>query len=173
VTPKLADSSHGSEPMKRFWLAAAAAAGMAAGATAADPVMAPVVPLNAAVSAAPISSMAAAEAPSYPVDPATQRFGLMPMLRKAVWWKPNYGACDSCEGEAARKHHGLKGLGHGGAGHGGAGQGGGGYGGTPGAGVPGYPQPGQPGMGMPGTLVFPHHQFSRSPRDFFMYGQDK
>lgn len=24
-------------------------------------------------------------------------------------------------------------------------------------------------MGMPGTLVFPNHQFNRSPRDFFMW----
>lgn len=165
--------------MKRFWLAAAAAAGMATGATAADPAMAPVVPLNGAVSSAPTTgAVVSGTEASYPVDPATQRFGLMPMLRKAVWWKPNYGACDSCEGPTARKLFGHKGLGHGGhAGHGGLGGhggpgGGGGYG-APGAGVPGYPQPGQPGMGMPGTLAFPHHPFARSPRDFFMYDSNK
>jgi len=33
---------------------------------------------------------------------------------------------------------------------------------------PGIGYPGTPGAQMPGTLVFPHHQFVRSPRDFFM-----
>jgi len=33
---------------------------------------------------------------------------------------------------------------------------------------PGIGYPGTPGAGMPGTLVFPHHSFVRSPRDFFM-----
>lgn len=28
---------------------------------------------------------------------------------------------------------------------------------------------GVPGPGMPGTLVFPHHPYFRSPRDFFMW----
>jgi hypothetical protein len=39
---------------------------------------------------------------------------------------------------------------------------------------------GYPGLGMPGgpmvnqgTLVFPHHPFVRSPRDFFMYDMNR
>ena len=53
-------------------------------------------------------------------------------------------------------------LGHGGHGHHGAGAGPG-YG----HGHGGYGDP--YGLMMQGTLVFPHHTFVRSPRDFFMY----
>lgn len=31
--------------------------------------------------------------------------------------------------------------------------------------------PGAPGGPQVGTLVFPNHQFNRSPRDYFMFGQ--
>jgi len=39
-----------------------------------------------------------------------------------------------------------------------------------GHGCAGYPGAGIPQLGNPqGTLVFPHHPFVRSPRDYFMY----
>ncbi|CAN5627318.1 hypothetical protein BH11PLA2_BH11PLA2_49980 [soil metagenome] len=40
-------------------------------------------------------------------------------------------------------------------------------------GHPGNGYPGTPGAQMPGTLVFPQHQFVRSPRDYFMWEGNK
>jgi hypothetical protein len=79
-----------------------------------------------------------------------QRYGLLPIFRKAVWWKKDFGkpkGCSNC-GPTVGGMYGY-----------------GGYGGVPGAGMPGTP-----GGQMPGTLVFPNHWYARSPRDFFMHG---
>lgn len=100
-----------------------------------------------------------ASAPDHPPD----RYGLMPSLKKVFHIGDGCGTC-------GRKRPLLGLFGHGGCktcgdpgkghfpGHGGHGYGGGyGYGG-----------PANPTM-MQGTLVFPHHTFVRSPRDYFMY----
>ncbi len=109
-------------------------------------------------------------------------YGFLPGLRRAIH------GCDACGGRGGHfagchksggglfGHH--DGCGHGGhgggcgpfgllgkhghhghAGHGGYGYGHGGHG--------GYGDP--YGMMMQGTLVFPHHTYVRSPRDYFMY----
>src|SRR5262249_6642315 len=70
-------------------------------------------------------------------------YGLNPGLRKM--FKPGYGGCTGP----------------------GCGAGKGGYPGYPGYG--GYGGYGAQPPVMQGTLVFPHHPFARSPRDFFMY----
>jgi hypothetical protein len=102
---------------------------------------------------------------------APDRYGLLPGLRKA--FRLNDG-CDTCGkpglfskgGSAFGGHPGGGGFGghpgHGGGGFGGNPGGGGGFGGA-GMDYPQYPPVNQ------GTLVFPNHQFVRSPRDFFMY----
>ena len=71
-------------------------------------------------------------------------FGFAPIFGKL--FHRNRGGCDTCSS-------GVCGNGNGGNGRGGAGPGG--------AGMQG-PMAGQ------GTLVFPHHPFARSPRDYFM-----
>lgn len=88
---------------------------------------------------------------------APDRYGLMPGLRKA--FRLDGGGCDTC-GTGGKPGLFSKG---GGCANGNCGQGHGGY-----PGYPGYEQPQYPPM-MQGTLVFPQHQFIRSPRDFFMY----
>lgn len=114
-----------------------------------------------------------ASAPGHVPD----RYGLMPSLKKAFHVgdgcttcggkKPllglfSRGGCSTC-GDPGKGQF----LGHGGGfGHGGYGYGGAGYGG--GYGGPGYGGAANPTM-MQGTLVFPHHTFVRSPRDYFMY----
>ena len=148
----------------------ATALGVALTALAASAAEAPIVPVGAGYPTAMPSSNYAGPVGETVVSPREvvgRRYGLMPLLRKGVFWKKNYGACESCEGEGLLARLGHGGLGHGGLGH--AGQGGGGDPGFPGQGVPGVPQPGQPGLGMPGTLVFPYNPFTRSPRDYFMY----
>ena len=151
--------------MTRFYSATALLAALAAGASA----QAPIQPASGVgyPSAMPSSGYAPPETAAVAADPyevVGQRYGLLPFLRKGVFWKKNYGACASCEREGL-----LARLGHGGLpGHGGHGGGDGGPA-FPGEGVPGVPQPGQPGMGMPGTLVFPYNPYTRSPRDYFMY----
>jgi hypothetical protein len=114
---------------------------------------------------------------------APDRYGFLPGLRRAV-----YG-CDVCGGRGghfagcSKSGGGLFGHHHGDCGPGGCGQGGGcgpfgllgkhGHGGYgPGYGAPGYGAGGYGdpyGMMMQGTLVFPHHTYVRSPRDYFMY----
>jgi hypothetical protein len=88
-----------------------------------------------------------------PSDHAPDRYGLLPSLRRKFRLG---GGCDSCDGCGGK--HGLGGHFAGKGGHGG------GYGG-------GYGDPNaqQQPMMMQGTLVFPHHPYVRSPRDFFMY----
>jgi hypothetical protein len=92
---------------------------------------------------------------------APDRYGLMPGLRKA--FRVGGAGCDSCgtgKGGLFSKGGcstcgGKLGFGHGGhAGHGG------------GYGYDQYPQ--YPPM-MQGTLAFPNNQYTRSPRDWFMY----
>lgn len=132
--------------MKRIWIAIAAAFGILATAQfsqAAGGLSGTVTPATSLPGPEAISS-----------DGPQHRYGLMPWLRKGIWWKQDAGACAGC-GSGPQ----LGGMSHGG----------GAPMAMPGAGVPGYPQPGQPGMGMPGTLVFPQHPFVRSPRDFFMW----
>jgi hypothetical protein len=72
-------------------------------------------------------------------------FGWNPIMKKILWWKKDKGDCKGCAS------------------------------GTTYPAPPGVPQfsggPYGTGPGMPGTLVFPNHQFIRSPRDFFMTGQ--
>lgn len=86
---------------------------------------------------------------------APDRYGLMPGLRRAFRLD---GGCDTC-GNGGKPGLFSKGGGcaNGNCGHGGHG---GGY--------PGYDYPQYPPINQ-GTLVFPQHQFIRSPRDFFMY----
>jgi len=122
--------------MKRFLPALIALASFVACGTAAGP-------LGGAV---PLTSANTGE--SLPSVGAEGRYGLLPFLRRGIFWRNNAGGCAGC-GDGPRVA--------------------GAYGAAfPGAGIPGVPQPGQQGMGMPGTLVFPNHPFSRSPRDFFM-----
>jgi len=122
--------------MKRFLLTAATFACLAGGAFAAGP-------LGGAV---PVTMPYSGD--SLPSVGAEGKYGLLPFLRRGIFWRHNAGGCPGCDGGPR-----LAGS----------------YGPTvPGAGIPGVPQPGQPGMGMPGTLVFPTHPFMRSPRDFFM-----
>ena len=83
---------------------------------------------------------------------APDRYGLMPGLRKA-FRVDGGGGCSACNG----CNTGMP------MGHGGHGQGGG-------YGPPQYQQ--YPPVNQ-GTLVFPNHQFVRSPRDFFMYEPGK
>jgi hypothetical protein len=146
--------------MKRMWMAAAVVAAVSAGSARADfgGPMPPPMPT------------------AYPGgmygegDPGCkERFGLHPLFKKAVWWKKDCGdaGCGKAGGHFGGKGH------HGGmfGGKGGCGPGGcpGGYGGGMWNGVPGSGMPGSPGAQRPGTLVFPHHWYARSPRDFFMY----
>ena len=133
--------------MKKIWIAIAAAFGVLATAQfsqAAGGLGGTVTPATSLPGPEAISS-----------DGPQHRYGLMPWLRKGIWWKQDAGGCAGC---------GAGSLLGGGISHGG-----GASTAMPGAGVPGYPQPGQPGMGMPGTLVFPQHPFVRSPRDFLMW----
>jgi hypothetical protein len=84
------------------------------------------------------------------------RYGLLPLFRKAIWWKKD---CGGCSGSGCGGKPGLFGK------AGGYGMGGYGYG----MAHPGVGYPGTPGAQMPGTLVFPNHPFNRGPRDFFMW----
>ena len=88
---------------------------------------------------------------------APDRYGLLPGLRKA--FRVDSG-CDTCGKPGLFSNGGSAG---GGCANGNCGpyQGHGGYG-------YGYNQPQYPPINQ-GTLVFPNHQFVRSPRDFFMY----
>lgn len=85
---------------------------------------------------------------------APQRYGLLPSLRKVFRLDKE---CDPCnDGKLGHFGSKIKGAGP----FGGVGGGGGyGYAGE------GYTNP----PVMQGTLVFPHHPYVRSPRDFFMY----
>jgi hypothetical protein len=81
---------------------------------------------------------------------------LLPLFRKAIWWKKDSGGCGTTKHGPRMSHCGPGGCGYGGAG---------GYGMM----APGVGYPGTPGTQMPGTLVFPNHPFSRAPRDYFMW----
>jgi hypothetical protein len=70
--------------------------------------------------------------------PAADMYGWHPTIRKALWFQKDGCGRGGCKGK-------------------------GGCGVVP----PPYGVYGNPG-GMPGTLVFPNHQYNRSPRDFFM-----
>lgn len=98
---------------------------------------------------------------------APDRYGMMPGLRRV--FRIGGEGCDTCVNP---KHGLLSKMGLGGSGGcSTCGNGRGGYGGHPGHGGNGgygYDYPQYPPM-MQGTLVFPNHQFVRSPRDFFMY----
>jgi len=137
--------------MKRLMLAAAAAVGVLAmaGESRAD------------FGGAPPVMQAGGPQPPQAKENTAGRFGLLPAFQRVVWWgKKEPAGCSGpgCGGGVRTPHVG-------------------GYappmGGQNGPGM-GYPGPGSgypgPGMGQPqGTLVFPNHQFSRSPRDFFMW----
>jgi len=87
------------------------------------------------------------------------KYGIHPMFRKLFWWRKDCGC-----GEKPRvlgRFGGLLGANAAGL----ASVRGPIDNGTP---PPGIGYPGTPGAGMPGTLVFPNHQYVRSPRDFFM-----
>ena len=139
--------------MKRMILAAAAAAGLAMSARAdfGGPAVPPPQPGQPMMSPQ-----------EYQVQ--RDRYGLLPMLRKVVWWKsaepaaPAQGSPHPTTGYVPGMYG--PGMGHPGMAH-------------PGMGHPGMygPGMGHPGMmGRPqGTLVFPHHPFARSPRDYFMW----
>jgi hypothetical protein len=80
---------------------------------------------------------------------------MLPGLRRMFTLEKPCTSCKECGGGGLFHKSGCS---HGlGLGHGGGGGGGGGYGGQM------YPPVNQ------GTLVFPHHTYVRSPRDFFMY----
>jgi hypothetical protein len=78
---------------------------------------------------------------------SADRYGWHPILRKALWFHKDGCGRGGCRGKGGcgqvTPPYGV-------------------YGGGPGGAY------GAPGGGMPGTLVFPNHQFNRSPRDFFM-----
>jgi hypothetical protein len=104
-----------------------------------------------------LASVSLAQAQPAPEAPAGERYGFNPFLRKIVWWKGgSTGGCTNCGsssgGPAFPPAPGA-------------------YGTPPGLGAaaPGLGYPGTPGYSMPGTLVFPHHYYMRSPRDFFMW----
>ena len=162
--------------MQRFWIAAALGLAVSAGAAQADfggPLMPPAPPNY------PGGPMAG-ESPNGPRD----RYGLHPLLRRVAWWSHDFGGCQNCgpQSQPAMPPVGMAspmpmppGGGHpmpmpmppGGGQPMPGGYGMGGYGpGVPGA--PGAGMPGTPGAQMPGTLVFPHHWYIRSPRDYFM-----
>ena len=84
------------------------------------------------------------------------RYGLMPGLRRA--FRVGGAGCDTCSKPGIFS----KGSAGGGCANGNCGPVRGGY---PGG---GYEQPQYPPVNQ-GTLVFPNHQFMRSPRDYFMY----
>jgi len=90
-----------------------------------------------------------------PAERPPDRYGMLPGLRNL--FSLNKG-CSTC-GEGHGHHRG--GCPNGGCGPFGRGS----YGG-PGAGGHGAPNP---YAAQQGTLVFPHHPYVRSPRDFFMY----
>ena len=149
--------------MKRYWITAAVALAVSAGAAQADfggPMM---PPRPAAHPGGPMYGQ--------PDPAARERYGLHPMIRRVVWWKADAGGCANCaagRGSAGRRdadgrtpdaharrrvRHAARWLRHGW---------------RMGAGMPGAGMPGTPAGQMPGTLVFPNHWYSRSPRDFFM-----
>ncbi len=133
--------------MKRIWLAMAAAVGLlaSAGVSRADFGGSPPV-----VQAGGMPQPQAAENTG-------ERYGLLPIFRRVVWGTK---AQSGCVGAGCGNTTGAPRVG--------------GY--APQMGGYGGPQMGMPygpGMGAPGqpqgTLVFPNHQFNRSPRDFFMW----
>jgi hypothetical protein len=89
-----------------------------------------------------------------PPDHAPDRYGMLPGLRKLFTLDKGCSTCKDCGGI----HKG----GRGGCGPHGCGPGGPG---GPGGFGHGY----NPYAAQQGTLVFPHHPYVRSPRDFFMY----
>ena len=142
--------------MKRMWLALAAMAGVSVGTGRADPGgYAPPggasagyqLPSASQEFSAPGTVMGlGAAAPGKGPD----RYGLLPGLRKAFRVGDTCPSCGCKGGHCSWCHKGK--IGHGGGG-------GGGY---------GYGAPADPPV-MQGTLVFPHHPYVRSPRDYFMY----
>lgn len=99
---------------------------------------------------------------------APDRYGLLPGLRK-VFRLGHKDECSDCGGKHGKKDR-CPGGNCGPFGRGGyADPAAGGYGpsGPGGYGANGYGPP------MQGTLVFPHHPFVRSPRDFFMVEPNK
>ena len=92
-----------------------------------------------------------------PPDHAPDRYGMLPGLRRLFTLDKGCSTCKDCGGS----HKG------GACGRGGCGP----FGGMGGAGGPGYGHGHgyNPYAAQQGTLVFPHHPFVRSPRDFFMY----
>ncbi|QDU20369.1 hypothetical protein [Urbifossiella limnaea] len=106
-----------------------------------------------APAAAPTTLMGAMSAPA---ERPPDRYGLLPGLRNLFSLNKGCSTCGECNG----KHRG--GCPSGGCGPFGHGS----YTGGPGVGGHGAPNPYAANQG---TLVFPHHPFVRSPRDFFMY----
>ena len=88
------------------------------------------------------------------------RFGWNPIFRKLAFWKRDNSCGTTGGGLLSRLRGRIGGLGGNCAG--GYGQGGFGSFGNNGPAFNPYPN------GTPGTLVFPNHQYVRSPRDFFM-----
>jgi hypothetical protein len=80
---------------------------------------------------------------------ASAKFGLNPLFARLMFWKKDNGCGLGC-GKLGGGLFGCNNC---------AGQGGYGHGG---AGFNPYPN------GVPGTLVFPNHQYIRSPRDWYM-----
>ena len=145
--------------MNRYWITAAVALAMSAGAAQAD--------FGGPMAPPPPTAYPGGMMHGQPDPGLHERYGLHPMLRRVVWWKADAGGCANCAPKGVGAPVGGMPMGGypmpGGYGMGGGHGMGGGYGGVPGAGMPGTPA-GQ----MPGTLVFPHHWYARSPRDYFM-----
>lgn len=95
--------------------------------------------------AAPPPSMGMDGVPEESGPTVEDVYGCHPLLRKLCFWK-----------KSAPPAHGKPIMGP--------------YGQLPGT-VPNHAPAGAgvPGSAMPGTLVFPHHPFVRSPRDYFMW----
>lgn len=136
--------------MNRIWLAVAAAAGVVATADVS----------RADFGGPPVGPPPAMYGSGGCGPECEGRYGLLPLFRKAIWWKKDSGGCGTSKHGPRMGGCGPGGCGWGG-GHGGYGTG---YPMTPGVGYPGTP-----GAQMPGTLVFPNHPFNRGPRDYFMW----
>ena len=154
--------------MNRILLVAVAGCGLLAG-TASAQHQHPLAPAPMGMTAGPVQGQVSGDCgggagcgEAVASAPATagyarhdSRYGWNPLFRKLAFWKRD-NSCGTCGG--GRLFSRLRGLCSGG----GCGGGAGGFGGQGGPAFNPYPN------GVPGTLVFPNHQFTRSPRDFFM-----
>ena len=157
--------------MKRFTIALAAVAGLSlfAGRASADPGgYSPPGGAAGGASFGPIGGPGTLiGAGDLPPGQAPDCYGWTPSIKKFFGKFKGGKGCSDCGGLG---HGGLGGFG----GHGGRG-GSGGSGpnwGAAGYGV-GGPAYNPNGPMMQGTLVFPHHTFARSPRDYFMLDLNK